>query len=161
MPILPTTIEMEKSKRATYESLLVVDGNILPDPLSIFEKWEGEKQGLTHWPGVFITDITAFLMKTEKEEIALEHLNQYKIGKAYEYYASEWMKEVYYHPIAPNSAFCYLRARCTPSQSLNAATHSVWVCCEKATGKIKRAYCSCTSGYVYNDLLKLLDIIRK
>uniref|UniRef100_A0A8W8JIZ6 Uncharacterized protein n=1 Tax=Magallana gigas TaxID=29159 RepID=A0A8W8JIZ6_MAGGI len=100
---------------------------------------------MSHWPPVFITDVTTFLMKYESEEKAQLHLNQYKIGKAYEYYTSEWLKEVFYHPVS-TSPYCFLRARCTPSQSLNAATHSAWVCLQKATGHVLSAYCSCTSG---------------
>ncbi|KAK3082973.1 hypothetical protein FSP39_010413 [Pinctada imbricata] len=146
MPVLPTVLEQEKSKKDAYQNLLVVDQNRLPDPMAIFDKWEDEKQGMKSWPPVFITDVTAFLMKTENEERAQEYLNQYKIGKAYEYFTSEWLKEMYYHPISSTSPYCFLRARCTPSQRLNAGSHSVWICCEKKSGSVKSAFCSCTSG---------------
>lgn len=146
MPIIPTAVEIEKSKLECYKNLLKVGDVILPDPFLIFDKWEDETQGMSHWPPVFITDVTTFLMKYESEEKAQLHLNQYKIGKAYEYYTSEWLKEVFYHPISTSSPYCFLRARCTPSQSLNAATHSAWVCLQKATGHVLSAYCSCTSG---------------
>ena len=146
LPLVPSSVEIEKSKLDTYKSLHTVGDVNLPDPLLIFDKWEDEKQGISHWPPVFITDVTRFLMKSESEERSREHLNQYKIGKAFEYYASEWLKEVFYHPISTSSPYCYLRARCTPSQSLNAETHSVWVCVEKKSGNVVSAYCSCTSG---------------
>lgn len=146
MPVLPSSVDVVNAKINSYNNLLKIDGSVLPDPLCIYEKWEDEKQGLCHWPPIFITDITTFLMTSEIEPIAQLHLNQYKIGKAFEYYASAWLKEVFYHPISNSSPYCYLRAHCTPSMSLNADMHSVWVCCVKASGKIKSAYCSCTSG---------------
>ncbi|XP_021379131.1 uncharacterized protein LOC110466736 [Mizuhopecten yessoensis] len=98
------------------------------------------------WPAVFITDITTFLMTSEHEEQARIHLNQYKIGKAYEYFASQWLKEVFYHHISPQSTVCFMRARCVPSRRLNLDPHTVWVCCVKKTGEIQSAYCSCTAG---------------
>lgn len=48
--------------------------------------------------------------------------------------------------MSTSSPYCFVRARCTPSHSLNAATHSAWVCLQKATGNVLSAYCSCTSG---------------
>ena len=146
MPVLPTALEMEKSKEIAYASLLNIDGTTIPDPISLYDKWMDEKQGISHWPPMFITDISTFLLSFESRKNAEIHLNQYKIGKAYEYYASNWIKEVFYHPISSTSKYCLLRARCTPSQSLAAMKHLVWVCCDKVTGSIKSAYCSCTSG---------------
>ncbi|KAK3104382.1 hypothetical protein FSP39_000663 [Pinctada imbricata] len=86
-------------------------------------------------------------MSYESEDTARQHLNQYKIGKAYQYFKSEWLKEVYYHPVDRASLYCFLRAKCTPSQSLRSDAHTAWICCEKASGDIKSAYCTCTAGY--------------
>lgn len=57
MPIILTAVEIEKSKLECYKNLLKVGGVILPDPFLIFDKWEDETQGMSHWPPVFITDV--------------------------------------------------------------------------------------------------------
>lgn len=57
MPIIPTAVEIEKSKLECYKNLLKVGDVILPDPFLIFDKWEDETQGMSHWPPVFITDV--------------------------------------------------------------------------------------------------------
>lgn len=54
MPIIPTAVEIEKSKLECYKNLLKVGDVILPDPFLIFDKWEDETQGMSHWPPVFI-----------------------------------------------------------------------------------------------------------
>ena len=71
-------------------------------------------------------------------------------GKEFSYFAScqSWIKEVFFHPVAPDSVFCILKSECTPSQNVQQIAHNLWVVLEKATGKIKSAYCSCFARYV-------------
>ncbi|XP_056020211.1 uncharacterized protein LOC125665445 [Ostrea edulis] len=119
----------------------------LPDPLQLYENWQDEEQGMKNWPPLFITDLTAFLMRYETDDTAKKHLNQYKVGKAYQFFQSEWLKEVFYHHVDRTTSYCFLRAKCTPSQSLSSEPHTVWVCCAKDSGEVKSAFCTCTVGY--------------
>ncbi|KAK3109102.1 hypothetical protein FSP39_023080 [Pinctada imbricata] len=73
-------------------------------------------------------------------------LNEYKVGKAYEYLQSIFVKEIFYHPISAASEICYLRAKCTPSQRLRDADHTMWIMVRKVSGDIVSAFCSCTAG---------------
>ncbi|KAK3108959.1 hypothetical protein FSP39_019796 [Pinctada imbricata] len=147
IPPKQSALEKQISNNDTYTNLLKISQTKLPDPLQLYENWQDEKQGMRHWPPIFITDLTKFLMSYESEDTAKQHLNQYKIGKAYQYFKSEWLKEVYYHPVDRASLYCFLRAKCTPSQSLRSDAHTAWICCEKVSGDIKSAYCTCTAGY--------------
>ncbi|KAI8486970.1 hypothetical protein Bbelb_352300 [Branchiostoma belcheri] len=64
-------------------------------------------------------------------------LNAYKEGKAYTYYTSGWLHEVFYYSYEGK---VYPRAKCRPSEKLNDIPHT------DPTGTIKKAYCSCTAG---------------
>ena len=82
----------------------------------------------------------------------MSHLiNEYKEGKAYRYYTTGWVKDVFYHKISDNSPYCVLKCRVTPSQRISTKPYHVWAVIEKDTdkkpgGSIKSAYCTCTSG---------------
>lgn len=90
--------------------------------------------------------IVELIIANETEEVAKNHLNQYRIGKAYQYFQSEWFKEVFYHPVDRTTPYGFLRAECTPSQSLRSEPHKVWVCLAKDSGEVKAAFCRCTAG---------------
>jgi len=143
---LPSAKDVYHYNKKSYEDLLYIDKTKLPDPLQLCDGWFDEKIGMGKWPPIFITDITNFLITCESPSEVKKRLNEYKIGKAYEYYHCNWLKEVFYHEIAGDCDFCFLRAWCTPSQRLNDEDHSVWVCASKDSGEIKSAYCSCTAG---------------
>ncbi|XP_062572904.1 uncharacterized protein LOC134234867 [Saccostrea cucullata] len=147
IPPQETSIEKQIVNSKSYKEMLQFGDMNLPDPLQLYENWQDEKFGMKNWPSLFITDLTAFLMRYETEERAKKHLNQYKVGKAYQYFQSQWLKEVFYHPIDRTSPYCFLRATCTPSKSLRSEPHTVWVCCVKDSGKVKSAFCTCTAGF--------------
>ena len=71
-------------------------------------------------------------------------------GKAFSYFASQeaWIKEVLYHPVSDDSSVCLLKTKCTPSQRVSQVPHKLWVCLQKRTGAIERAYCTCMAGFV-------------
>ncbi|KAJ8302445.1 hypothetical protein KUTeg_018841, partial [Tegillarca granosa] len=119
-----------------YMDILTLESLILPDPLKLCDGWVDETDGISVWPPVFLSDIANFLMAN--------------IGKAYEYFSSRWIKEVFYHKISKESMHCFLRAKCTPSQRVNEEDHTVWTCVDKDTGVIRSAYCSCTAGQPIN-----------
>ena len=114
--------------------------------------WEKEDEnGLTKWPSLYITDISEYLKTKTSTELMKHLVNEYKEGKAYRYFTCGWVKEVFYHPISENSAYCLLKCRVTPSQRISAKPYQVWVVIEKDTaGKpgatITSAYCTCTAG---------------
>lgn len=147
IPPKKTTSDNQILNNKCYSDMLKFGDLILPDPFQLYENWQNEKFGMKNWPPLFITDLTTFLMRYETEEVAKNHLNQYKIGKAYQYFQSEWLKEIFYHPVDRTTPYCFLRAECTPSQSLRSEPHKVWVCLAKDSGEVKSAFCTCTAGY--------------
>ena len=126
---------------------------MLKDPLETAEGWIDETNGITCWPPVFCSDIVKFLMSNDDSEKTQKYLNEYKVGKAYEFFKSDWLKEVFYKKV--DDKLCVLRARCSPSQRVKDDHHSVWVCVAQETGEVKRAYCSCTAGYVLKYLSRI------
>lgn len=79
------------------------------------------------------------------EEVVKNCLHQYKIGKAFQYFQSEWLKETFDHPVDMTTPYCFLRAECTPSQCLRSEPHKVWVCLAIDSGEVKSAFCTCTA----------------
>ena len=78
-------------------------------------------------------------------------VNEYKEGKAFRYLSCGWVKEVFYHPIAPSSEVCLLKCKVTPSQRLSSKPYDVWAIAVKDSndnlgGTIKNCYCTCTAG---------------
>ena len=107
------------------------NGSSLPDP-STLKDWLHERDAITSWPPIFLSDITVFLMEDHPgKDVALHErvLNEYKEGKAYRLYECGWLKEIYWHP--------------TSTASL---PHTAWIAADKKCGKIVRAYCTCVAG---------------
>ena len=147
LPIKPSDHELWKQNIRDYNAILCVEDSYkLPDPLQIHEKWVDEKSSLSLWPPLFVSDIINFFI-TDNPSNAKKYLNIYKVGKAYEYFSSAWIGDIYYHEISPDSTYCLLRCSCTPSQRIKDESHKVWVCLVKETGEVKAAYCTCTAGY--------------
>ena len=146
LPIKATDAEYLSSLHDQYQSLLFHDYKKQPDPLKISGGWKEEKCGIHLWPPVCITDIVTFLIDHGNSENIKKFLNEYKVGKAYEYLESNFVKEIFYHPISAASELCYLRAKCTPSQRLRDADHTLWIMVRKVSGDIVSAFCSCTAG---------------
>lgn len=109
------------------------DGKQLPDPLALKDGWLPERESISSWPLIFLSDITLFLMADHPGKDVDFHeriLNEYKEGKAYRSFSSGWLKEVYFNYIAADSD--------TP--------HTAWVSVVKKTGRIVTAYCTCVGG---------------
>ncbi|KAJ8317469.1 hypothetical protein KUTeg_005373 [Tegillarca granosa] len=144
--VKPSGEDYLKQIEKDYMDLLTLESLILPDPLKLCDGWVDETDGISVWPPVFLSDIANFLMANSDKSTTTKYLNEYKVGKAYEYFSSRWIKEVFYHKISKESMHCFLRAKCTPSQRVNEEDHTVWTCVDKDTGVIRSAYCSCTAG---------------
>ena len=80
-------------------------------------------------------------------------LSKYKDEKGYDYFKTEWLKEILYHPltefqntITGIDQYCLLKAKCSASQKFRDTCYDVWVLAKKDKGKIIRAYCNCAAG---------------
>lgn len=146
MPVLPTSSEILKQNTLDYENILNIGSNKIPDPFQLHENWVGEKSGIQLWPPTYISDIIAYFTDKTSQDNLKAVLQDYKVGKAYEYFHNGFLKEVFYHHVSTKSEYCLLRSKCVPSQRVKDEPHNLWVCAEKATGQIMTSYCSCTAG---------------
>jgi hypothetical protein len=143
VPEEPGAKEQEASKKRDYKSLYMYS-IAAPDPLKL-SKWIGEKDGLRSWPPVTYIDIDIFMRKNGSVGLTTEGLTAYKTGKAFSYFACDWLSEVYYHMINRKHQCCYLKTTCLPSNRINDNPHSLWIKCMKS-GEVLSAYCTCIAG---------------
>ena len=144
LPVVPTQQEVLLDNKESYSRIL--NSANIPDPLKLFDGWLEEKSAISKWPPTFLSDITSFLLNHGDVSSVNEVLKNYKVGKAYEYFACGWLKEVFYHPVTTSSPVAILRSKCCPSQRLKTDYHDVWVCLSKEDGSVMAAYCTCTAG---------------
>lgn len=131
VPVRPSNEEALIIKKKEYNDLLSIEGTVIPDPLKLSTGWHGEADGVKLWPPVYISDVSNYFFASKDTLSSSKYLNEYKIGKAYEYFSSDWLKEVYYHPVSTASKYCLLRDSCTPSMRVADQQHTVWSCIEK------------------------------
>ena len=63
IPLAPTAEEQLSGMEKEKAKLLVMpDGKQLPDPLALKDGWLPERESITSWPPIFLSDITLFLM---------------------------------------------------------------------------------------------------
>ena len=136
-----------------YQDILKLSNNItIPDPLKVNDGWIGEEnEGMKHWPPVSIVDIMDHLREQNIDSEKM--LSEYKAGKAYDYFKSEWLKQIFYNSLNSFVAgcpgidrYCVLKAKCTPSQRIHDTYHDVWITLERETGKVVCAFCNCAAG---------------
>ncbi|KAJ8301895.1 hypothetical protein KUTeg_020882 [Tegillarca granosa] len=118
----------------------------IPDPLQLFDGWEDEKAGISKRPPTFLSDIPTYFLSNGDMAHVNSVLKDYKLGKAYEYFVSGCLKEVFYHSLSKSSLVCVLRGKCCLSQRLQDDLHDIWACIDKLDRSIKAAYCSCIAG---------------
>ena len=144
--------ERERILKQEYKDKLVVDTDVIPDPLTLKSGWlKEDDEGLCKWPSLCLYDIAEYLKKKTTNELVKHLLNEYKEGKAYRYYSCGWVKEISYHSISITSPFCLMKCKVTPSQRISSKPYDVWVVLEKdgdenAGGTVKECYCTCTAG---------------
>ena len=144
----PTAEQDDLTRAERYHALLLVRSSMkLPDPMSdLLTGWVGEGPGMSMWPPTMYGDIAEYLVDSSERDLRTRLLTDYKEGKAFSYFDSKWLKEVYYHPVSDSSEYCFLKAKCCPSMNVSHDPHDVWVCIHKKTGKINSGYCSCFAG---------------
>lgn len=147
IPELPTAEEKERSRDELYKDAFKTDDEgYLPDPLKLNDGWLGEAEGMRLWPPTMYSDICNYLvLNGDYSTLRGKLMKDYKQGKAYSYFASNWLQEVQYHEISPDCRYCYLKAKCVHSNEVM-AKWNLWVLIVKATGEIASAWCRCTSG---------------
>lgn len=148
-PLKVTTKQEEIAKAKQYKNLLHIRGEQLPDPLRDLAEntWTNEVSGKKMWPPIFSVQIAQFLLTTNQKDLGKRLLSDYKEGKAYSYFDSKWLKEVFYHRVSSTSDVCFLKSEYTPSQHIKNIPHKIWVCANKKNGTIESAYCTCFAGY--------------
>ncbi|XP_071506667.1 uncharacterized protein [Diadema antillarum] len=162
--VKPSEVEEERSRSKQYAELLFINGKQIPDPLAdLKDDWLPEKEGVKFWPPVSYFEIAEWLLSeapcpseaskmerksrgTRPKTLQERLLSDYKEGKAFSYFNSKWLHEIFYHPISAESEVSVLKAQCTPSLAVKNIPHSVWVAIDKSSGKIYSAYCSCFAG---------------
>jgi hypothetical protein len=104
-------------KKQEYNNLLKIGETQLPDPSLMENGWDGEDKGMCKWPPIFQVLIAEFLLTGEqvKTDLSKRLISDYKEGKAYSYFTSNWLKEVFYHDISSSSRYCFLKSETTPS----------------------------------------------
>ena len=131
MAIPPTAEEQLSGMEKEKAKLLVMpDGQQLPDRLALKHGWLPERESITSWPPIFLSDITLFLMADhpgKDVDFRERILNEYMEDKAYRLFSSGWLKEVYLNYIAPDSDYCFLKAKCTHTTKISDTPHMAWV----------------------------------
>ena len=91
--------------------------------------------------------IAEFILTAEQgSDLGKRRRSDYKEGKAFSYLDSQWLKEVFYHPISDTHELCLLKSQSTPSQRIGNVPHKIWVCVKKINGTVEAAYCTCFAG---------------
>lgn len=146
LPMKVSDCEYVCQLQKEYNDLLHVDGSVLPDPFKIGAGWQDEMSGMSQWPPLFLSDIVNFFIDKGTSNTVKTYMNDYKIGKAFEYCSANFIKEIFFHSVSSTSPVCFVRAKCTPSQRVTDENHTMWVAISKESGCVKSAFCSCTAG---------------
>ena len=133
-----------------YKGKLKVDGDVIPDPMTLKTGWISEGNSISEWPSIFYIDIANYL-----KNFGLDFINpldqEYKLGKAYHYFTDNFVREIYYN-ISEKSKYCILKCHVVPSQKVSSKPYHNWTVVVKyvdsdfPSGTIKTAYCTCTAG---------------
>ena len=119
------------------------------DPL-LFKKdsWIGEKDGMCRWPSLYYTDMSRY-MSVLAPEFIFQLETEYKLGKAYRYFACELVREIFIQDV--DAEKCIVKCKVVPSHRMNSKPYDIWGIIEKDKqekpgGKIHATYCTCTAG---------------
>jgi len=139
-----SAVEKEAQRKKEYLDLLKIDeSTVILDPLTITD-WNEEQHSMSKWPKVLFSDLVMYVNEANTA-LSAEMYSRYKQGKAYAYFADDWVSSIkYYHE--PASEVSYFKTVCRPSERISAVPHTIWIACLQVTGKILSAWCSCTAG---------------
>ena len=79
-------------------------------------------------------------------ELGSKDLSDYKNCKAYSYFKSGWLEQLWYHCIGESSKFCILKSQCKKSQNIGDISHKLWLVVEKKSALIRSCHCTCMAG---------------
>ena len=126
------------TEKNQYQSLLHANGEQLPDLFTeLKDNWISEEKGVEKWPLILQMQIAEFILTAEQvSDLGKRLLSDYKEGKAFSCFDSQWLKEVFYHPISDTQELCFLKSQLTPSQRIGNVPHKIWVCLKKINGTV-------------------------
>ena len=73
-----------------------------------------------------------------------------KLRKAYRLFVAGGLKEIYMHPINPDSKFCFLKASCTHTMKITATPHQAWIAAEKRVGRLLVHFAHVLEGKIFH-----------
>ena len=144
VPENPSAAEELLANKRDYQDIYKEGPGTSVDPARL-NKWLGEKDGMSKWPGTNFVDLGLFLNK-KGCSLNKEVLSAYKSGKAYSLFRDNYIQELFYHEINKHHPCCFLKASCKRSQRLSETPHEAWVKIIKGAGEVCSAYCSCFAG---------------
>ena len=102
MPVKLTAEEEIVQKQRQCKSLIGINGGELSNPFTELEgNWIGEEEGMEKWPPIFQIQITEFILTADQGcDLGKRLLSFYREGKAFCYFDSQWLKEVFFHTIS-------------------------------------------------------------
>lgn len=140
-----SAVEIDAELKAEYLNKLKLDDGVIPDPFMLSDGWMNETDGLKFWPMLLYPDIFNYLMFFPSE-LGSKDLSDYKNCKAYSYFKSGWLDELFYHGIDEKSKFCILKAECRKSQNIRDTNHKLWLVIEKKSAHVRSCHCTCMAG---------------
>lgn len=99
-------------KKREYIDMLSIEGMVIFDLFKFFIGWYGEVDGVKLWLLVYILDVFNYFLVFKDIIFFFKYFNEYKIGKVYEYFLFDWLKEVFYYFILFVFKFCLLKVSC-------------------------------------------------
>ena len=60
LPVIPSKSEVIEENKVCYQN--IIDSIGISDPFKMFDCWLDEKEGISQWPPIFLTDITSFFL---------------------------------------------------------------------------------------------------
>ena len=105
---------------------------------------------MINWHAIYFHDIDKYFDAKSPTDFINRMHSKYKQGKAYRYFACEFVQDVFYHKISEFFQFC-MKTKVIPSQKISQKDYIVWIIVTKDKdempgGQIISAYCQCTTG---------------
>lgn len=129
-----------------YNDLLYVDGFVLFDLFKIGVGWQDEMSGMFQWLLLFLFDIVNFFIDKGISNIVKMYMNDYKIGKVFEYCLVNFIKEIFFYFVFFIFLVCFVRVKCILSQRVMDENYMMWVVILKEFGCVKFVFCFCIVG---------------
>ena len=103
MPVKLTAEEEIVQKQRQCKSLIGINDGELSDPFTELDSgnWIGEEEGMEKWPPIFQIQIAEFILTADQGcDLGKRLLSSYREGKAFSYFDSQWLREVFFHTIS-------------------------------------------------------------